>query len=55
MIGHLWTALENAQETLEELIAFYVEVGDESEKKKPLKSRKVSKTKYRERLKPGKL
>ena len=33
LIEQLWTALENAQETLEELIAFYVEVGDESEKK----------------------
>ena len=30
MIEQLWTALENAQETL---IAFYVEVGDEFEKK----------------------
>ena len=36
MIGHLWTALENAQETLEELIAFYVEVGDESGKKEAI-------------------
>ena len=31
-IEQLWTALENAQETLEELIAFYVEVGDQSGK-----------------------
>ena len=36
VIGHLWTALENAQETLEELIAFYVEVGDESGKKEAI-------------------
>ncbi|XP_068680177.1 uncharacterized protein [Montipora foliosa] len=36
VIGHLWTALENAQETVEELIAFYVEVGDESEKKEAI-------------------
>jgi len=31
-IEQLWTALENAQETLEELIAFYTEVGDQSGK-----------------------
>ena len=33
VIGQLWTTLGNAQETLEELTAFYVEVGDESKKK----------------------
>jgi len=32
VIEQLWTALENAQETLEELTAFYVKVGDESGK-----------------------
>ena len=32
MIEQLWTALEKVEETLEELIAFYVEVGDESGK-----------------------
>ena len=36
VIEQLWTALENAQETLEELIAFYVEVGDESGKKEAI-------------------
>ena len=55
MIEQLWTTLENAQETLEELIAFYVEIGDEFEKKKPLKSPKVSTKKCREHLKLGKL
>ena len=30
VIEQLWTALENAQEILEELSAFYVEIGDES-------------------------
>ena len=30
MIEQLWAALENAQEVLEELSAFYVEVGEES-------------------------
>ena len=34
VIKHLWTALENAQEILEELCAFYVEIGDESGKNK---------------------
>ena len=34
VIEQLWTALENAQETLEELIAFYVGVGDDSGKKR---------------------
>ena len=29
MIEKLWTALENAQEILEELSAIYVEIGDE--------------------------
>ena len=32
VIEQLWTALEKVEETLEELIAFYVEVGDESGK-----------------------
>ena len=32
VIEQLWTALENAQEILEELSAFYVEIGDESGK-----------------------
>ena len=32
VIEQLWTALEKVQETLEELTAFYVEVGDESGK-----------------------
>ena len=32
VIEQLWTALENAQETLDELSAFYVEIGDESGK-----------------------
>ena len=32
MIEQLWTALEKVQGTLEELTAFYVEVGDESGK-----------------------
>ena len=32
MIEQLWTALEKVQETLEQLTAFYVEVGDESGK-----------------------
>ena len=32
MIEQLWTALENAQEILEQLFAFYVEIGDESGK-----------------------
>jgi len=41
VLEQLWTALENAQETLEELTAFYVEVGDESGKTKPLKSWKL--------------
>ena len=34
VIEQLWTALEVTQEPLEELTAFYVEVGDESGKKK---------------------
>ena len=34
VIEQLWTALENAQEILEELCAFYVEIGDESGKNK---------------------
>ena len=32
VIEQLWTALEKVQETLEELTAFYIEVGDESGK-----------------------
>ena len=32
VIEQLWTALENTQEILEELSAFYVEIGDESGK-----------------------
>ena len=36
VIEQLWTALENAQETLEELIAFYVGVGDDSGKKEAI-------------------
>ena len=32
VIEQLWTALENAQEILDELSAFYVEIGDESGK-----------------------
>ena len=36
VIEQLWTALENTQETLEELIAFYVGVGDDSGKKEAI-------------------
>ena len=36
VIEQLWTALENAHETLEELIAFYVGVGDDSGKKEAI-------------------
>ena len=36
MIEQLWSTLGNAQATLEELIAFYVDVGDESEKKEAI-------------------
>ena len=37
VIEQLWTALEKVQETLEELTAFYVEVGDESGKNEAIK------------------
>ena len=52
MIEQLWTALGNALEILEELIAFYVEIRDESEKREAIEesgSIEVSKKKYIER------
>ena len=36
VIEQLWIALENAQETLEELTGFYVKIGDESGKNKAI-------------------
>ena len=36
VIEQLWTALEKVEETLEELTAFYVEVGDEYGKKEAI-------------------
>ena len=51
MIEQLWAALEKVQETLEELTAFYIEVGDKSGRKtKPLKSRPETIEKEIERL-----
>lgn len=47
VIEQLWTALENAQEILEELSAFYVEIGDESGKNETLTRPKQSKKKYK--------
>ena len=55
MIEQLWTALENAQEILEELSAFYVEIGDESGKNETLTRPKQSKKKYKKRLKQDKM
>ena len=51
MIEQPWAALEKVQETLEELTAFYIEVGDKSGRKtKPLKSRPETIEKEIERL-----
>ena len=54
MIEQFWAALEHAQEVLEELFAFYIEVEDNGENE-ACKSQKPSKKTYKERSKRGKL
>ena len=53
VIEQLWTALENAQETLEELTAFYIEVGDESGKKEDIEESQTIKRKVQRALEAG--
>ena len=54
MIEQFWAALEHAQEVLEELFAFYIEVEDNG-KNEAFKSQKPSKKTYKERSKRGKM
>ena len=54
MIEQFWAALEHAQEVLEELFAFYIEVEDNGENE-AFKSQKPSKKTYKERSKRGKM
>ena len=51
MIEQLRAALEDAQEILEELSAFYVEVGEDIGKNEAFKEQKTSKKTYKERSK----
>ena len=53
VIEQLWTALENAQETLEELIAFYVEVGDEAGKKEGIEESESIEKEVRRAIEAG--
>ena len=53
VIEQLWTALEDAQETLEELIAFYVEVGDEAGKKEAIEESESIEKEVRRAIEAG--
>ena len=53
VIEQLWTALENAQETLEELIALYVEVGDEAGKKEAIEESESIEKEVRRAIEAG--
>ena len=53
VIEQLWTGLENAQETLEELIAFYVEVGDEAGKKEAIEESESIEKEVRRAIEAG--
>ena len=55
MIEQLRAALEDAQEILEELSAFYVEVGEDIGKNEAFKEQKTSKKTYKERSKWDKM
>ena len=55
MIEQLWAALEDAQEILEELSAFYVEVGEDIGKNEAFKEQKTLKKTYKERSKWNKM
>ena len=53
VIEQLWTDLENAQETLEELTAFYIEVGDEFGKKEDIEESEKIKRKVQRAIEAG--
>ena len=53
MIEQLWTALENAQETLEEMTAFYVKVGDESGKNEAIEESETIEKEIQRAIKAG--
>ena len=52
-IEQLWAALENAQEILEELSAFYVEVGDDSGKNEAFKESETIEKEVQEAIEAG--
>ena len=49
----LWTALEKVEETLEELTAFYVEVGDEYGKKEAIEESETNEKEVQRAIEAG--